>query len=121
MSLETILWVGSIELEDTALPPMPAAPAAVATKPVTQLAYKAAKSTKFSEIPCQLLTRRGPASDGYQMYFTSGTTGLPKGVVLSHEIVVKHALGTIQGMYLGHSGPCLTSLLQHMIIAALGA
>ncbi len=27
----------------------------------------------------------------------SGTTGLPKGVVLSHGIVVRHALGTIQG------------------------
>lgn len=36
-------------------------------------------------------------SDGYQMYYTSGTTGRPKGVVLSQKIVVTHALGTIQG------------------------
>lgn len=35
--------------------------------------------------------------DGYQMYYTSGTTGRPKGVVLSQHIVVQHALGTIQG------------------------
>lgn len=36
-------------------------------------------------------------SDGYEMYYTSGTTGRPKGVVLSQHIVVQHALGTIQG------------------------
>lgn len=35
--------------------------------------------------------------DGYEMYYTSGTTGRPKGVVLSQHIVVQHALGTIQG------------------------
>ena len=36
-------------------------------------------------------------SDGYQMYYTSGTTGCPKGVLLSQRIVVTHALGTVQG------------------------
>lgn len=44
-------------------------------------------------------------SDGYQMYYTSGTTGRPKGVVLSHTIVITHALGTIKGVHLLHWVP----------------
>lgn len=33
--------------------------------------------------------------DTAQIYYTSGTTGRPKGVVLSHKNVMTHALGTI--------------------------
>lgn len=35
---------------------------------------------------------------GYQMYFTSGTTSLPKAVLLTHRIVCSHAMGAIQEM-----------------------
>ena len=45
--------------------------------------------------------------DGYEMYYTSGTTGRPKGVVLSQRIVITHALGTIQGVNSsGQSSAC---------------
>lgn len=33
----------------------------------------------------------------YQLYYTSGTSGLPKAVLLSNKIVVSHAVGTIKG------------------------
>lgn len=41
----------------------------------------------------------GDPEDGYQMYYTSGTTGRPKGVLLNHRVVVLHAIGTILGKF----------------------
>lgn len=38
--------------------------------------------------------------DVAQLYYTSGTTGRPKGVMLSHKNVYSHALGTIAELHL---------------------
>lgn len=48
------------------------------------------------DICCESLSE-GSEEDGFHMYYTSGTTGKPKGVLLSHNIVVRHAVGTIKG------------------------
>lgn len=48
---------------------------------------------------CDEALKYGSIDDGYHMYYTSGTTGRPKGVILSHRIVVLHAVGAIKGTY----------------------
>ncbi len=43
------------------------------------------------------------AEDVAQIYYTSGTTGRPKGVMLSHKNVSTHALGTVAELHLTDS------------------
>lgn len=43
------------------------------------------------------LDRANLEEDGFHLYYTSGTTGKPKGVLLSQRIVLQHAIGTVQG------------------------
>ncbi len=55
--------------------------------------------TNFSALPETRITD----DDIAQIYYTSGTTGRPKGVMLSHKNVNTHALGTIAELHLTDS------------------
>ena len=92
LSAVTILWVGGT-------------PAAAAQLPVRSLDYESLLLEHRISDARQLgdtLYRLPPAASAspFQIYFTSGTTGKPKPVVLSLSVVVTHALGTVHEMRL---------------------
>ncbi|KAL4451847.1 hypothetical protein ABPG75_007509 [Micractinium tetrahymenae] len=77
-------------------------------------ASSAASAASSGAMPvglCAEVLAEGCEEDGFHMYYTSGTTGKPKGVVLSHRVVVHHAVGTVKEMNLsrhdvwGHFAP----------------
>ncbi|WP_419934761.1 class I adenylate-forming enzyme family protein [Candidatus Palauibacter sp.] len=51
-----------------------------------------------------------PGRDSCAIFYTSGTTGAPKGVVLTHDNLVRTALGTAHRMMLGREDRTLCSV-----------
>ncbi len=79
--IEKILWTGEDKVSD---------------RPVDlnyERALEEADSDPLPEPPIH-------GEDIAQIYYTSGTTGRPKGVMLSHKNVATHALGTIAEIHL---------------------
>jgi fatty-acyl-CoA synthase len=79
--IERILWTGGLqELDDS-----------------IDLNYEEVmQQSDFGVLPDLSMS----SEDVAQIYYTSGTTGRPKGVMLSHQNVTTHALGTIAEIHL---------------------
>ncbi|MBU2548859.1 MAG: long-chain-fatty-acid--CoA ligase [Proteobacteria bacterium] len=80
-SVERIVWIGS-------------GPDALAGRPAMD--YEAALESAGNRMP----PRSGGDDEVAHLYYTSGTTGRPKGVMLTHRNVVTHALGAVAELHL---------------------
>ena len=95
LSLRGVVWVGlaestAVEEEDLAAP-LPACldvSEHVYAEVVTDAAEGGGEPPPAWEAPPM------PESGGLQLYYTSGTTGRPKGVVLTHRNMICHAVST---------------------------
>ena len=82
-------------------------------KPESMKAFSPHKSVKFSMyIDCmnerfeeqrlvekrKIMLSNASSEDAFHSYYTSGTTGHPKPVLLNHKIVMYHAIATIKGI-----------------------
>ncbi|GBF93422.1 hypothetical protein Rsub_06555, partial [Raphidocelis subcapitata] len=76
-------------------PPPPPLPPGAARLPWPAGAAGAGAAGAAAGLPAFDLEEGAGDDDGFHLYYTSGTTGRPKGVLLSHRVVVLHALGTV--------------------------
>ena len=90
-SLRTVLWVGGCP-ESSSLE-------CLSTLGVSSFAFEGLVSNTSASLSLRDLPARSPV-DAYMIFFTSGTTGRPKMVQLSHRVVATHARGTVREMRL---------------------
>jgi long-subunit acyl-CoA synthetase (AMP-forming) len=64
-----------------------------------EFGYEFSRCVSYEGKTVALPDTQGSLDDAFHMYYTSGTTGKPKPVELSHRIVVYHAVGTIKGAW----------------------
>jgi len=97
--IKKILWTGEDQGNSSPPDPPPKASARGRTRRNHSIDLNYEKALQQEDVG--LLP--APPIDGEdiaQIYYTSGTTGRPKGVMLSHKNVTTHALGTIAEVHL---------------------
>ncbi len=100
--IKKILWTGEGPGNPSPQGPLPKASTLGRPhkRPSTDSNYEEALQLEEAEaLPAPLVD----GEDIAQIYYTSGTTGRPKGVMLSHKNVTTHALGTIAEVHLTDS------------------
>ena len=97
--LEGVLWIGDGQAQGV----LPSSGAPL----VKSHDYEAALDASAGDF----VPERGSEFDAFHLYYTSGTTGFPKGVLLTHRQVFHHAIATAEEMRItgddvwGHFSP----------------